>query len=163
YKRSDEGLNELPTLNAAAKQLLKEHQYSGNIRELRSILLRALFFRKGRVINVDDIRRALPTTPIRRCTSQTAVLTEQVAREIYNVIVSGDNDFWTALYIPYTNNTISRDVVSGVIDIARERGANNMPQIATMLRACDSQSDDDKERKTFYKFKNFLYKTIRIT
>lgn len=163
YKRSDEGLNELPTLNAAAKQLLKEHQYSGNIRELRSILLRALFFRKGRVINVDDIRRALPTTPIRRSTSQTAVLTEQVAREIYNVIVSGGNDFWTAIYIPYTNNTISRDVVSGVIDIARERGANNMPQIATMLRACDSQSDDDKERKTFYKFKNFLYKTIRIT
>lgn len=163
YKRSDEGVDESPNLNAAAKQLLKEHQYSGNIRELRSILLRALFFRKGRVITAEDIRRALPTAPIRRNTSQTAALTEQVAREIYNVIVTGENDFWTALYIPYTSNTISRDVVSGVIDIARERGANNMPQIATMLRACDSQSDDDTERKTFYKFKNFLYKTIRIT
>ena len=163
YKRSDERGNEPPSLNAAAKQLLKEHQYSGNIRELRSILLRALFFRKGRVINAEDIRRALPAAPIRRNTSQTSVLTDQLAREIYNEVVAAEKDFWTALYIPYTNNTISRDVVSSVIDLARERGASNMPQIATMLRACDSQSDDDKERKTFYKFKNFLYKTIRIT
>lgn len=163
YKRSDEGADDSPTLNAAAKQLLKEHVYSGNIRELRSILLRALLFRKRRVITVDDIRRALPTTSIRRTTSQTAALTEQVAQEVYNVISTGEKDFWTALYIPYTNNSISRDVVSAVIDIARERGATNMPQIATMLRACNSQSDEEKERKTFYKFKNFLYKTIRIT
>ena len=35
------------------------HDYTGNIRELRSILLRALLFRRARAITTDDVRRAL--------------------------------------------------------------------------------------------------------
>ncbi|MCD6527449.1 MAG: GPMC system transcriptional regulator [Desulfuromonas sp.] len=163
YKRADEGETEPPSINSTAQQLLKEHHYQGNMRELRSILLRALFFRQGKVIGAEDIHRALASAPNQQITAPVAVLTEQVAGEIFDTIVAGDKDFWSALYTPYTGNRISRDVVATVIDLARERGANNMPRIAAMLKACDARSTEDQERKTFYKFKNFLYKTIRIT
>lgn len=163
YKRADEGEAEPPAINSAAQQLLKEHHYQGNMRELRSILLRALFFRQGKVIGAEDIRRALAAAPNQPVSAPTAVLTEQVAGQIFDTIAAGDEDFWSALYTPYTSNRISRDVVASVVDLARERGANNMPRIAAMLKACDARSTEDQERKTFYKFKNFLYKTIRIT
>jgi hypothetical protein len=54
-------------------------------------------------------------------------------------------------------------VVAQVVEMARAQGAATMPKAAELLRACDPRSDDDEERKTFFKFKNFLYKTIRIS
>ncbi|MDY0190864.1 MAG: GPMC system transcriptional regulator [Desulfuromonas sp.] len=162
YKRADEGESEPPNLNQAAKKLLKEHHYTGNIRELRSILLRALFFRTGKVIDVEDIRRALPATQTDTSVAQSDALTSQLAEEIYASIISGSEDFWSAIYTPYSSNKISRTVVTTIIDIAKDKGANNMPRIATMLKVCDTASLDSEQKKIFYKFKNFLYKTIRI-
>ncbi len=162
YKRVDEGGGEPPSLNQGAKQLLKEHHYTGNIRELRSILLRALFFRTGRVIDTEDIRRALPHTPADNKASQGAALTSQLAQEIYTSIINGNDDFWSAIYTPYSSNKISRNVVTALIDLTRDNGANNMPRIATALKVCDAGSNDAEQKKIFYKFKNFLYKTIRI-
>ena len=49
-----------------------------------------------------------------------------------------------------------------LIDEARRNGARNMPEIAVALNACDPYSDNIKERHRFYKFKNFLYKTVKI-
>jgi len=163
YKRMDEGDSEPPNLNQAAKKLLKEHHYSGNIRELRSILLRALFFRTGKVIDAEDIRRALPIAQTDTTATQSRALTSELAEEIYTSIVDGNEDFWSAIYTPYSSNKISRTVVTTIIDMAKDNGANNMPRIATMLKVCDTTSLDSEQKKIFYKFKNFLYKTIRIS
>ncbi|MBE0596115.1 MAG: sigma 54-interacting transcriptional regulator, partial [Desulfuromonadales bacterium] len=51
YKRPEEGEEEAPMLTREAQALLSNHHYSGNVRELRSILLRALFFRRRRLIS----------------------------------------------------------------------------------------------------------------
>jgi hypothetical protein len=37
-----------------------------------------------------------------------------------------------------------------------------MPQIAEMLGACEHANGEGDDRRLFYKFKNFLYKTIKI-
>jgi hypothetical protein len=37
-----------------------------------------------------------------------------------------------------------------------------MPEIASALKACDPRSDAAEEQRRFYKFKNFLYKTVRV-
>ena len=39
--------------------------------------------------------------------------------------------------------------------------ATSMPKIARQLRACNP--DNPEEQKVFFRFKNFLYKTIRIS
>jgi DNA-binding NtrC family response regulator len=162
YKKPEEGEEDAPVLSRGAQMLLARHHYSGNVRELRSILLRALFFRKGRLISEEDIRQALGNQETGEEAGAVARLTEQAAREIFAAIARGEQDFWSAVHLPYSENRISRDVVAQVVEMARAQGAATMPKAAELLRACDPRSDDDEERKTFFKFKNFLYKTIRI-
>ncbi|MDD3801397.1 MAG: GPMC system transcriptional regulator [Desulfuromonas thiophila] len=163
YKHPDDREDEPPQLSSSAQQLLKEHHYSGNMRELRSILLRALFFSRGKMIGADNIRRALATRPDPVDTSEPhGALNRQLAQQLFDRIVNGEENFWTAAYEPYSRNRLARDTITDIIDLARQRGARTMPRIAALLKACDPASEDAEQRKLFYRFKNFLYKTIRI-
>ena len=91
-----------------------------------------------------------------------ALLNEQVAAEICEQIDQG-TDFWTAVYEPYSRNVISRDVVRLVIERSRATAGKSMPQIARHLKAVHGDVEgDEEERKRFFKFKNFLYKTVKI-
>jgi transcriptional regulator with GAF, ATPase, and Fis domain len=163
YKKPEESEIDTPSLSRGAQALLSRHHYTGNIRELRSILLRALFFRKGRVISEEDIRKVLGASEEGVPEGATEKLTGQVAQEIFDSLLREDSDFWGGVYAPYSENRISRDVVAAVVELARREGATTMPKVAALLCACDPRSDDPEERKTFYRFKNFLYKTIRIS
>ena len=163
YKRAEESEEEAPVLSREAQALMSRHQYTGNVRELRSILVRALFFRKRRMITDEDIRRILETMDSVQSDNPMEKLTEQAAQEIFDAIGRGETDFWRGVHAPFTENRISRDVVSAVVDLARETGSTTMPRIAEALAACDPRSEDAEERKTFFRFKNFLYKTIRIS
>ena len=79
---------------------------------------------------------------------------------MYAAILDQRDDFWSGIYEPYSDNRITRDVVIEVINRARGDGATSMPKIARRLRACDP--DHPEQQKIFYRFKNFLYKTVRI-
>ncbi|MDW7645144.1 MAG: GPMC system transcriptional regulator [Desulfuromonadales bacterium] len=162
YKKPEETEDDAPTLTRSAQHLLVQHHYTGNIRELRSILLRALFFRKGHVINEEDIRRVLSSMEAQEREDVAEKLTEQMAQEILEGITRGERDFWSAVHIPFSENRISRDVVAAVVDLARAQGGTTMPKLAALLKACDVKNGTDEDQKVFYKFKNFLYKTIRI-
>ena len=59
YRSGDEPPDNPPALTKDAKDILTRHNYKGNIRELRSILLRALFFRRKNVITADAITMAI--------------------------------------------------------------------------------------------------------
>jgi transcriptional regulator with GAF, ATPase, and Fis domain len=163
YKRPEEGEDEAPGLNRGAQALLVAHHYTGNVRELRSILVRALFFRKGRVIGEDDLRRILDQSGHGSAPDGTAEqLRDRLAGEILAAIGRGEQDFWSGVYSPFSENRIARDTVIALIDQARAAGATSMPRLARLLKACDPGSEDAGEKKVFYRFKNFLYKTIRI-
>ncbi|MDY0268502.1 GPMC system transcriptional regulator [Trichloromonas sp.] len=162
YRKEDMSEEDAPVLTRGAQQLLSQHHYTGNVRELRSILLRALFFRKKRVISEEDIRRAIGEAERPKGTVAVEKLTAQVAEEIFSDLRKGEGDFWEKVYEPFSASRISRDVVAAVIDLARREGATNMPKIAVMLQACDPRAKDAESRKTFFRFKNFLYKTIHI-
>ena len=90
-------------------------------------------------------------------------MNEQLAESIISDITNG-NDFWKAVYEPYTGNHISREVVRLVIEKTRNRAGKNMPKIAAFLKAVNPECADLKEEKLlFFRFKNFLYKTVRIS
>jgi len=162
YKRPEEKDEEAPGISPGAQALLAAHRYTGNIRELRSILVRALFFRKGQVIREDDIRQVLKTISPPEAAGTEGELTQRMAMEIFAAIGVGERDFWSGIHTPFAEHRISRDVVAAVVELARSRGGSTMPRIARLLKACDPQGEDAEERRTFYKFKNFLYKTIKI-
>jgi transcriptional regulator with GAF, ATPase, and Fis domain len=163
YRGKEEPQEDAPILSEDAKHSLVNHFYTGNLRELRSILLRALFFRKGKVISGDDIQRAIQNGIMgKKPVESRVILSEQVAAEILKQIEAG-MDFWDAVYEPYSRNVISREVVRLVIEGSRETVGKNMPRVAAHLKAVKGDINlDDEERRRFFKFKNFLYKTIKI-
>lgn len=159
--RDDEG-RDAPSLSKDAKEALVGHNYKGNIRELRSILLRALFFRTGKVLTGEDIMRAIKDGMREQVAPASDRLTEEVAAGIMSQIGSG-SDFWEAVYEPYSQSRISRDVVRLVIDKSRLAAGKTMPEIARHLKAIVADPmQDEEERKRFFRFKNFLYKTVKI-
>lgn len=163
YRQPEQESETVPTLSPKAKLLLSQHHYTGNMRELRSILLRAMLFRKGVVISAEEIEAALqPHSSIFSGNSRQS-LENQLAEGIMQQISSDDLDFWQAVYQPYSQKEITRDVVLKVIEEARRQGANSMPKLARLLRACDPADSSSEGRKTFFRFKNFLYKTIRVS
>ncbi len=165
YRQPEQGQEDTPSLSAEAKKLLKEHHYTGNIRELRSILLRSMLFRKGKVIHVDEIEKAIqPQTGSSNNPAESGqlILAEQLAGKLLRQISAGQLNFWEAIYHPYAKQDLTRDVVIKLVEKARAEGATTMPKLARLLCACDPADEADEEKKNFYRFKNFFYKTVRI-
>jgi DNA-binding NtrC family response regulator len=165
YHQPKQTSDEIPVLSQQAKNLLKRHHYTGNIRELRSILLRAMLFRRSKTIHAEEIEKALqPQTGrnIDKPESGQTTLTEQLAEGILQRIQVDQEDFWTTIYQPYSKQEITREVVKKLVEKARGEGATNMPKLAQFLRACDPSNDSAEERKSFYRFKNFLYKRFVV-
>ncbi|MDD2500443.1 MAG: hypothetical protein PHN92_06455, partial [Geobacter sp.] len=71
-------------------------------------------------------------------------------------------DFWQDIYEPFTRNDISRDVVRLVVEKSRSFAGRPLPGVARYLRALNDGMTADDQRKALYKFKNFLYKTVRL-
>jgi DNA-binding NtrC family response regulator len=149
----------VPTISAEAQGFLTRHDYTGNIRELRSILLRALLFRQGPIITGEDLQRALASGHQPVVSENTE---QDPVRRIQRALQEGDGDFWSLVHRPFIDNQLTRDTVCALIDVTRRDGARNMPDIAAALRACEPHPQNADEQRRFYKFKNFLYKTVRI-
>ncbi|HET6420927.1 MAG TPA: GPMC system transcriptional regulator [Geobacteraceae bacterium] len=162
YRGKDELPEDSPALTEEAKKVLVNHGYKGNIRELRSILLRALFFRRGKAITGKDISRAIQDSIKDTPETTQEKLNDQLAGEILEKISNG-GDFWDTVYDPYSHNTIPKDVVRLVIEKSKLAAGGTMPQIARHLKAVSGEMRESaEERKKFFKFKNFLYKTVKI-
>jgi DNA-binding NtrC family response regulator len=162
YRGADEP-EDPPLLGDDAKTELVAHQYEGNIRELRSILLRAMFFRRGGLIGGEAIRQAIKGVGLGSI-SQIADGRELAIRLADTIIekVRQGGDFWQDIYEPFSSNDISRDVVRLVVEKSRSLVGRPLPGVARYLRALTDEMNDEEQRKMLYKFKNFLYKTVRL-
>jgi transcriptional regulator with GAF, ATPase, and Fis domain len=164
YKAPEEGGREAPYLDKEAKALVMNLDFEGNVRELRSILLRALFLRTQLRIGKKEILAAIHSLEEGKKAQPADDLNEKVADEVYQRIKRGEEDFWEAVYRPYCVNEITREMVKLVCSKARAEGRNSLPRIAVNLKAClPGFNLLEDERRKFIRFKNFLYKTIRIT
>ncbi|HEX9078062.1 MAG TPA: Fis family transcriptional regulator, partial [Desulfuromonadaceae bacterium] len=164
YRGDEEPPEKPPILSREAKDILMRHSYKGNIRELRSILLRALFFRRSHVITGDAISLAIAGTgSAERNANRPATrdLDERLANDIMARIAAG-GDFWSEVYEPFSRNDISRETVRLVIEKSRGVAGKTMPAVARHLKALDQSGDRAEEQRMLFRFKNFLYKTVRI-
>ena len=163
YRSEEEPPDKPPVLTKDAKELLTRYNYHGNIRELRSILLRALFFRQKNIISAEAISIAIAgMTNVMSSNPDTAhALDERVASDIIERI-KAEGDFWSQVYDPFTRNDISRETVRLVIEKARGFAGRTIPAVARYLKAVDENNGSDEDRRKLFKFKNFLYKTVKI-
>lgn len=164
YRGDNEPLEKPPILAKEAKEILMRHNYKGNIRELRSILLRALFFRNKHVISGEAISQAIAGTGCLEAGPPAAAsrnLDERVAGEIMDRIETG-GDFWSDVYEPFSRNDISRETVRLVIERARGKAGKTIPAVARYLKALENGLGRDEEQRQLFRFKNFIYKTVKI-
>ena len=157
YKK--EGSDNSPQLEEAALKYLKQHHYRGNVRELKNILLRAMLFRKTQSITEQEI--------IFACNQEPAIKEpnpQQFIETMLDQFDSGEANFWSDIHQPFKNSLMTRDTAKSLILAAKERYQTNLPGLAVKLRACKDRSHiESEERKKFLSFKNFLYKTVRIS
>ncbi|HEY4745087.1 MAG TPA: sigma 54-interacting transcriptional regulator, partial [Desulfuromonadaceae bacterium] len=164
YRGEEEPADKPPTLSGDAKDILTRHSYKGNIRELRSILLRALFFRRAHVITGDAIAMAIAGTGSAEGVAALPAardLDERLANDIL-ARIAGGGDFWTEVYEPFSRSDISRETVRLVIEKSRGIAGKTMPAVARHLKAMDQTTDSAEAQRRLFRFKNFLYKTVRI-
>ena len=151
-----------PQLEPAAVEYLKQHSYRGNVRELKNILLRAMLFRKGAVISKNEIMSACQ--PSFSKISSESKTSPSFIDTLLSQFETGDADFWTDIHQPFKANQLTRDTVLSIILAAKTKYQTNLPGLALKLRACKTRSHlDSHDRKKFVSFKNFLYKTIKLS
>ncbi|NIQ00889.1 MAG: GAF domain-containing protein [Nitrospinaceae bacterium] len=150
-----------PHLDQSAIDFLTQCNYRGNVRELKNLLLRTLLFCKNSVITGEDLSNAGgKETPEPEAWVQDANWESKILEQVEQ----GQGDFWTSVYQPFKSKRLTRDAVSSLIQAAKNRYQTNLPGLAVKLGVCDSQfRDNSEENKKFLSFKNFLYKTVKIT
>jgi DNA-binding NtrC family response regulator len=160
----------VPTLDEEAASYLTHYNYTGNVRELKNILLRALLFLKGPVIRKNDLVKAIKKAGSLSEMEKTSNrfsgekdFVDSTAREILCQITEEEFDFWDAVYKPYSDNMITRPMVKRVVALAREKFGGALPNLAVKLKVCnENYKKDMEEKKKYTSFKNFLYKTVKI-
>lgn len=164
YRGEKDSEQDGPFLDEEAKSVLVRHQFRGNVRELRSILLLALFSRSGRRLGKGDIERAIAAKGYGQVSKTSLQLNEQLSSEIYENLIRGEKDFWELVYKPFSENLISREVVKLIVSLARQNNGDSLSTVAQKLKVYQGDlGASPEEEKKFVRFKNFLYKTIRIT
>ncbi len=160
--KNDSLNNTLYTLDPKAIDLLKSYQYRGNVRELKNILLRSVMFSKGPLIKREDIIEANKDN-----WSEPSLISQETSQFEKNVLETLENSggtFWSHVYEPFKDKQITRDNVKSFIEMARNKYQANLPGLALKLGVCGNEfRKNPKEYKKFISFKNFLYKTIKIS
>ena len=142
---------------------LTKHNYRGNVRELKNILMRAMMFRKGSIITKDDVIAASenehPDSSDKIKHSES-----ELVNSILNKLESSEGNFWSLVHQQFKENLLTRSTVKELIRTARKRYQANLPGLAIKLGACSEHyQSNSSENKKFISFKNFLYKTVKIS
>ncbi len=152
-----------PQLEPAALDYLKRYNYRGNVRELKNILLRAMLFRQGPVIHKEEVVAACMAQPTFPPPLEAPSQDHPIER-ILQQLEAGKTDFWTSIHQPFRSNLMTRDTVKSVILAAKSRYRTNLPGLAIKLGVCSEDlHHDPEEKRKFISFKNFLYKTVKIS
>ncbi|QPJ66098.1 MAG: GAF domain-containing protein [Candidatus Nitrohelix vancouverensis] len=148
-------------LASGAIDFLKAHHFKGNVRELKNILLRSMLFCRNGVITRNDVADALQSDPVVTVDPSVSQTEEE---SILDRLESGQGDFWSEVHLPFKRNQLTREAVLSLYENAKDRYHANLPGLAVKLRAVRSDFENDpQEKRRFLSFKNFLYKTIKIT
>ncbi|TDJ61143.1 MAG: sigma-54-dependent Fis family transcriptional regulator, partial [Nitrospina sp.] len=153
--------NPPPQFDREAIAFLTHRKFRGNVRELKNLLLRTLLFCKKSRITQEDLINA---SGEEWADPPAAAENNGWVHEILETLEQGRGDFWTSIYHPFKSKRLTRDAVSSLIETAKTRYQTNLPGLAVKLGVCSDQfRNNPEENKKFLSFKNFLYKTVKIT
>ncbi len=129
-----------PVITRDAMAALMAYGWPGNVRELKNVAERLV------VCHADQVRVAdLPADITSGAGAQAALAPPAppaTADHLYDRIVNGGENFWTAVYGPFMNRDLTRDQVRGVI----RRGLEQTKGSYTLLVRLMNMPEDDYKR-----------------
>jgi len=135
-------------ISPEAMSCLMEYQWPGNVRELKNVIERCVVRLRNRHITVADLPPQLLGAPI-VATAGTEAARASVADQTFNRLVSGEESFWAAVYVPFMNRDLTRADLRRVISLGLERTKGNYRLLLQLFH----MSPNDYKR-----FLNFLRK-----
>ncbi|MCD4653995.1 sigma 54-interacting transcriptional regulator [bacterium] len=103
---------------------LQAHSWPGNIRELENVLKRAAIQAQGPTIQKQDI--------IFKDSFQTSTVANN-AENIYQSMMKGDQDFWTAVKKPFIHRQITRNEVMSVLQMGYQTSQHNLKKLLRLF------------------------------
>ncbi len=120
-KRFAENNNLSPKMCAeSALKRLQAHSWPGNIRELENVLKRAAIQAESPLIHKQDI--------LFKDSYQTSSGSDNVS-EIYQSMMKGDQDFWTAVKEPFIHRQITRNEVISILQMGYQASEHNLKKL----------------------------------
>ena len=128
-------------------EVMMEHNWPGNIRELENVIERLVVTKRGNVVRIDDLppevraQRHIPPKPFRE-------RRRTIADDLFRRVKEGES-FWTSVYPLYMQREITKGNVREVVRRGLEEARGNYKIVARMF----NMGNEDYKR-----FLNFLRK-----
>ena len=136
-------------ISPRALQLLTEHHWTGNVRELENIIERLVVVGRNAVIDEEDLPAEIRTR--RRATAapgRTAPETD-IADDLYTRLVTERESFWNTVYPLYMRREITRTHVRDIVKRGLTETRGNYKIVVSLF---------NMEPTDYKKFLNFLRK-----
>ena len=140
----DEG-RPLPALTAEALAYLEAYRWPGNVRELRNVAERLMVGYSGRLVGIADLPpELLEGEPV--AARIPTDLWQTLAADCYDRMVNGRESFWTAVYEPFIQRDLTRDVVRSTLRRGLEQTRGSYTLVAELFNL------PSKEYRRFTRF-----------
>ena len=139
-----------PSLSPEARAWILDHEWPGNIRQLKNTVERLIIRRPGGDVTVADLatrKDAPPAPPVPAAAIE--VSTKSAADAMYDRMVKQRESFWAAVYPAYMVRDLTRKDVRAIITRGLRETAGNYKMLVELF---------NMERGDYKRFLNFLRK-----
>ncbi len=124
------------TLSAEAEQLLLQHQWAGNVRELKNVIERLAVKFPGRMVCAADVPAECqqpPTLPSFSGGSGRGDTDRDPIGQLMHRLLHERESFWSAVHTPFMDRDLSRDQLRGVIRAGLQQTAGNYRMLVELF------------------------------
>ncbi len=125
--------------------------WRGNIRELKNVAERVALRFAGRTVTASDVRVQMGEHPAQPAAAEAPPrnYVDELARSFYEKMTRQHETFWTAVYEPFMQRDITREVVRAVVGLALAEARGNYRIVLMLFNLPPNE---------YKKFLNFLQK-----
>jgi len=140
-----------PTLTPDARAWIQDHDWPGNIRQLKNTVERLIIRKPGGEVTVADLttRKEAPAPAPPAPTAAIEVSGKSAADAMYDRMVKQRESFWAAVYPAYMVRDLTRKDVRAIITWGLRENAGNYKMLVELF---------NMDRSDYKRFLNFLRK-----
>jgi DNA-binding NtrC family response regulator len=138
-----------PTLAPDALAWITEHDWPGNVRQLRNTVERMLVRCRGAFITVEDLSNRKEPTVAARVHGPAVEAARTPADSVYDRMVKQRESFWTAVHAAYMVRDLTRKDVRAIVTRGLHETAGNYKMLVELF---------NMDRGDYKRFLNFLRK-----